>query len=199
MSNINELLYMARMKDETAIQILMDEMKPRIRCDIRQIIGVYQPLRGYEEDFMQEGGICLFTAMETFREDRRCSFPTYLAIIVKRRIWALVRKLNHSHSQGFNMTIALDQPYAEEEGLLSLLENTDRLGDPEYYLHFTIALENLNDLREVFRDRDHDIYDAWTKGDRYEVSRQRLGLSYKQYEGRLRRLRNKVRTVVRTA
>ena len=199
MSNINELLYMARMKDEAAVRILMDELKMQIRYDVTDIINIYGPLRCYEEDFMQEANLCFYVAMETFREDRNCSFPSYLTIIVKRRTWALVRKLSHSHCCGFNQTVALDHQYAEGESLLNLIENRDAMSNPEYYLHYTLALESLEGLMGALTERDGIICESWSQGEQYDISRKKLGLSYKQYEGRLRRLKHRVREVVYAA
>ncbi len=196
MSNVNELLYMARMNDETAIRLLMEEMKPQMRFDVREITSTFRPLRNYEEDFMQEAGICLFIAMETFREDKNCSFPSYLAVIVRRRIWALANKLNHTHAIGFNHTLALDYPYSEDESLPSVMENRDAMANPEYYLRYSLAMESLKQLCKKLSEQEIVIYDTWTKGDRYEVSRKELGLTYKQYEGRVRRLRSRIREVV---
>ena len=199
MSNVNELLYMARMNDETAMGLLMEEMKPQMRYEIREITNTFSPLRNYEEDFMQEAGICLYVAMETFREDKRCSFPSYLTVIVKRRIWALAKKLSHTHSIGFNHTLALDYPYTDEETLLNILENPDAMSNPEYYLRYSLALESLKGLCRRLTERESVIYDTWIKGERYEVSRKTLGLTYKQYEGRVRRLRSRIREAVYSA
>ena len=199
MSDINELLYMARMNDETAIRLLMEEVKPQIRYSVREILNSYRPLKYYEEDFMQEAVICVHKAMETFRDDMNCSFSSYLALIVKRRLWALARKLSRSLSQGFNHTIALDCQYADEESLINVIENRDAMSNPEYYLRYTLARDSLRALCRTFNERENVIYDAWERGEKQTVSSRRLGLTYKQFEGRLRRLRNRVREVVYSA
>lgn len=194
--NIYELLYMYRMKDEDATRILFEIMKSVREYELSQILAVYTVVKNYEDEFRLEADVCFTSAVDLYSEERECSFQSYLHLIVRRRYWHMVKRLKHSYVPGFNQTVELDREIIDGESLLNLIRNQTPLNDPVYSMQYMHAAEELLRFSTTLKEKERIICQCLLNGDSYETAARTLGITYKQYDGRLRRLRKKIRDAI---
>ena len=196
MENMNELLYMVRMKDEWALEQIYSEMVVGLDAELNALIKIYRPLYIYRDELKQEEMISLVAAIENYRPERECSFRSYAATVARRQMWHALRKLNHQYISGFNSTLLLDDAMLDQKSFLTLLISKDVLSDPVYRLEMKEAQLRIKETVDKMNDRDTQIFNSWLTGKKYTEESKRLGLTYRQYEARLSRVREKIRDAV---
>ncbi len=197
MENMNELLYMARMKDEWALNRIYSEMGTGMEAELNILIKTYRPLQIYRDELKQEEMISILTAIETYRPERQCSFQSYASMIARRQMWHAVRKLSHQYISGFNSTLLLDDLMVDQKSFLSMMISKDVLSDPAYMLAMKEAQRRIEETVKNMNSRETQVLNSWMTGGKYTDESKRLGLTYKQYETRLSRVREKVMSAVK--
>ena len=192
MENVNELLYMVHMKDEWAMRRLMDVMRTGYESEVAAAVHMYLPLHAYRDELAQEAWLTLPNAVETFQPDRNCSFRVYAALIARRRIWRAVRKLGRQYVSGFNNTVLLEDCLQERPAGWQMLAAKDVLSDPRYVLAMKEAQQRLQETVEQMSDKEKAILRCWARGGKYSTNSEQLGITCKQYEGRLVRVRSRI-------
>lgn len=82
-----ELIYLIRDSDEYALNLMYEKYTPFI-YKVMKGVNVYSR---YEEEFLQEGYMCLHTAIKTFDMDFNKTFFKYFEVILKRRFYRLIK------------------------------------------------------------------------------------------------------------
>ena len=173
--NPYELIYMSRMGDEYAQTTLFLQYEGLLNALVNQTLLAYPTVRRYRDDILQEARISLFQAINQYQESKSASFKTFVCLVVKRRIWNVVRDIlvEYQH-KGFD-SISLDD---QEVNYYEILEQNNRLAEPEYYMQYQNAANRLS---------------CWMASESYQEASKRLGLSKKQYDGRLQRVKRKIK------
>ena len=111
-------------------------------------------------------------------------------MVVKRRIWNVVRDIlvEYQH-KGFD-SISLDD---QEVNYYEILEQNNRLAEPEYYMQYQNAANRLQEEIGLLDEEERDILSCWMASESYQEASKRLGLSKKQYDGRLQRVKRKIK------
>ena len=193
MENMNELLYMVRMKDEWALEKIYSEMMIGLEAELNSLIKIYRPLLIYRDELKQEEMISVIAAIENYRPERECSFPSYASMVARRQMWHTLRKLNHQYISGFNSTLLLDDVMMDQKSFLNLMISKDVLSNPVYRLEMKEAEQRIKETVEKMNSKETEILNSWLTGGKYTEESKRLGLTYKQYESRLGRVRKKIR------
>lgn len=195
-SNAYELLYMSRMCDEWAQKALFLQSRQMQKTMIQVIIARFRPYRIYEDDMLQEADLALIYAMDSYREDRQCSFKTFLSLLTKRRVWTALRHYSTDSLVQMHDTLTLHSQVSEDEPYYETFEQKDPLSNPEYRLHFNDAVNRLNETVETLSNEEKQILDFWITEQPYQKACDAMGVSYKAYDGRLQRVRKKIRSAV---
>ncbi|MBQ9327225.1 MAG: sigma-70 family RNA polymerase sigma factor [Solobacterium sp.] len=196
MENVYELLYMIRMKNEWAMNRLCAHMNEMVVIEVNHLIKEYAPLVRYRDDMIQEGQIVVARAIETYRNDRFCSFYTYVTLAVRRRLWQVIHTLNTQAEFGFSGTVEYEEDSDMMMAATNLAASPQMLWRPEYHLAYNEAYHRLEQMVQTLSEDEKRVLDTWIEGGTYTMNCEKLGLTYKQYDGRLNRLKKKVRKTV---
>jgi RNA polymerase sigma factor, sigma-70 family len=188
--NPYELIYMSRMGDEYAQTTLFLQYEGLLNALVNQTLLAYPTVRRYRDDILQEARISLFQAINQYQESKSASFKTFVCLVVKRRIWNVVRDIlvEYQH-KGFD-SISLDD---QEVNYYEILEQNNRLAEPEYYMQYQNAANRLQEEIGLLDEKERDILSCWMASESYQEASKRLGLSKKQYDGRLQRVKRKIK------
>lgn len=196
MENINELLYMIHMNDEFALKELLRVLTPGYEAEIANIVKPYPIFGNYKEEMREEMFCTVYIAIESYRYDIDCSFRTYAMLIARRRMYRLIYTMHHKFVAGFNRTGSLDLQIRNKTDVGSLFASRDMLSYPEYVLDMNEAVVRLEETVDRMPKQFRQVYDTWCAGYKYKAGSERLGITYKQYESNLRKVKRMVRQAV---
>lgn len=191
MENIYELLYMSRLCDEYAYRRLLKIFEPAVGAIVKGYLSRFSSYHLSREDLFQEGRLALGQAIETYRSDRGAGFRTFAEVVIRRRIVSCIRAA--VHKQEYDSKLGLDDMVAENIHVYDCVPAEKGLGDPEYYLAYTCAEENLYRAIGKLNQKEQHVLAEWMRGSSYKEAAKRLGVSSKSYDSRLQRLRQKVK------
>ncbi|MBO7702847.1 MAG: hypothetical protein J6S26_00270 [Solobacterium sp.] len=192
MDNIYELLYMVHMNDRWSLQWMLVKLRPVIEVSVSTVLATHPRLAAYHDDMVQEAQLAILSAIDTYRDDRGASFRTYAGTLIKRRIWSFVRAITSSMDFISREIYLEGRTYCDLPEVRNNVTANSWMNDPVYMLRYHEAEERFVKLVNSMKDREVQILKTWIEGGTYEMHRESLGLTYKQYEGRLRRIRRKV-------
>ena len=195
-SNAYELLYMSRMCDEWAQKALFLQSRQMQKTMIQIIISRFRPYKIYEDDMLQESDLALIYALENYREDQKCSFKTFLSLLTKRRIWTALRHYSTDSLVQMHDTLTLHAQVSEDEPYYETFEQKDPLNNPEYRMHYSDAASRLQRTIETLSSEEKQILDFWITEQPYQAACRSMNVSYKAYDGKLQRIRKKIRSAV---
>ena len=193
--NVYELLYMSRMGDEFATEALFHRYAGFISKIVSVCIDSYKPLLHYRDDLLQEALISLYKAVDCYRDDQSTSFKTFLAVVVKRKVWSLMRTLS-KEVQYMKDSVALDSALDDDECMYSVVPSRDKMMDPVYAMHYRIAQDNLKQTLKEMNESERSILASYVNEESYTEAAEKNGISVRSYDGRRFRLMRKVRKAV---
>ncbi len=197
--NSYELLYFYHQNQSDGLRALAAEHEPMLRAQVNQIIAANRLMALYREEFLQESRIMLVAAAEYYRFDQGCSFRSYLQLIAKRKIYQRIRHYTSGADVPFHIMLSLDSEICENTTVYEVVKSPDLLSEPEYALNYKEANLRLNRAIGDLKPMEQKVLREWESGCPYEESCQRLHLSYKAYDGRLQRVKEKVRAIIQDA
>lgn len=188
-TNMNELLYLIRMGDPSALRDLLKELEQPIEIRVCLQIREDENLRFQFEDMKQVASLSVLKSIDSYAEGKGTSFRTFALFCARRAITDYARQSRTQHQVNYGERIFIE----DCEALSAHLKSHNGLGDPVYYLSFNEAKERLDRCYRAMKKKEKDVFHTWQKGLSYREGCQELGLlSDRQYEGRLRRVRTKV-------
>lgn len=191
--NPYELLYMSRTGDAYAARALFHLYKRILVHEARNAVEVCPCLNGYWDDLMQEGILALYKAIDTYREDRQSSFSTFLTIVIKNAMITYVRNVKRKRQGNVQHLFSLDSMISENNPVLEMLEQKNRLTDPEYVFRMHQARESMMEQVSMLNPDEQQVLLSWMEGNSYQECAEQMGITTKQYDGRKQRLRKKIR------
>ena len=163
---------------------------------MNQTIQVYPPVKNYKDDLLQEARLGLLVAIHCYREDNQASFKTFLCIIAKRRVWNVLRQLSTiGRNEGADI-LALDAMMNEDETFYDVVEQQNKMFNPEYYYQYVDAFKQMTQGIMSLSHREVDVMRSWYDGDCYEDAARNQNCTVKAYDGRLQRVRAKIKDYI---
>lgn len=197
-ANMYELLYMIRMKNAEALEELFYEYRRCIDAEIASQISRHSVLRSFRDDLMIEGQVGIVRAAECYRPDQACKFSSFAAVVIHRRIQQAAKHFRILAAEHGMNPLSLDLCDADMNApFTNLIPARDCLSDPEYRLHYNEAKRRMNETVGKMNDTERKILHSWTEGGSYVMKAEKMGMTYRQYEGKLGRVRRKVFSAVR--
>lgn len=192
--NMYELLYMSRQGDSYSLQALFSALENDLVVFVRTVISQYSLLEVYHEDLDQEARIALYQAVSGYREDRNCTFRTYANMVVKRRIWSVMRSYSRKTAVQFHKTCSLEENIGTlEKDRIEYITKIRNMEDPEYKIYYILALEKLNAYIGRLNKDERMILETWMNdGDRKECAK-KLGCTDKSFSSRLSGLKHRIK------
>ena len=93
-----------------------EALAKRYMCLVRACARPLFLAGGDSEDLIQEGMMGLINSMQTYSEDRLCSFRSYAELCIKRRILSAIKAANRLKHTPLNSGLSLDELYSEDDG-----------------------------------------------------------------------------------
>lgn len=187
------LIEKCRNGEEEAQREMLRQYDDLLHIIVNKTIKLYPRMYYHYDDLLQEARIAFFNAVSQFKDDKRACFKTFASLVIKRRIWNVVRNLlveyNHKGFEG----ISLDD---EEINYYEIIEQSNRLAEPDYYMKFNIAKTALQNEIAQLNCAEREILSCWLVNDSYDIAAKKLGISKKQYDGRLQRIKKKIKQAV---
>lgn len=152
--NDNELLYLIREKEDSALEIIYQKYTPMIK----KRIGDFKIKYKNQDDFFQEGLITLKKAIETYKDEYGKTFNKYFDLLIQRRFIQLLKKeskyfYNVSVVEDVDTIVCLE----EKKEVLTLNDvDTSNLSTFENQVMELIYIENMKAL-EVSEKLNCDI------------------------------------------
>lgn len=196
-NNPYELLYMYRLGDEKALNMLFKNYEALFVSIVDNAVSTRRELHIYREDLMQEARCAMLEAIESYREDRNASFSTFLAVVAKRRIWKVLRYYLNGTRVQFHECVYLEDETESGTKLYNLFSQPDRMAEPEFYTNYRVAEDALYDTVQDMTEMERKILHAWMSEESYEIASKHCGIGVRGYDGRLQRLKKKIKNSIK--
>lgn len=191
--NPYELLYMYRTGDPHALGMLTKTYGGFLMNIVETSLTGMPDLVHMWEDMYLECLLGLQDAVECYREDKESSFSTFLTIVARRRLWRFLKPVIRQRNQLKGKAYYLDDAVNEHGSLYDVLPQMDMLNDPVFFADYNRLKENLDQMICGMRADEKAMIYAWMQGESYVAASARMGMSKKAFDGRMNRVRNKVR------
>ena len=196
-ANTYELLYMIRMKNAEAMEELFEVFRRCIDAEIAVQISRYQVLRTFRDDLTIEGQVGIVHAAECYRESPACRFTSFATIVIHRRIRQAAKHFRLAAAEHGLNPLSLDLSDTDmSAGFTNLIPTKDKLSDPEFHLYYNEAKRRMKRAVRKLNPMERKVLYTWTEGGSYVMKAERLGMTYRQYEGKLGRIKRKVLAAV---
>lgn len=195
--NTYELLYMIRSGSEAALRELIKMYEPTIHMLVSISAQRQEYYAFYHEELYDEGVIALEQAVYTYREDKAASFNTYAIVLIKRRMWNLLRAHTCESDAYDPHKLAY---FSDMENGISSIESSvfcrDVQSDPSYQYRYSEAARRVDKVMKEMKPAEQMIYAQLLEGRSRKAIIEKLGCTSKAFDGRLRKIRDKVRKAV---
>lgn len=188
--NPYELLYMCHMGDECARRAIVEDYRQTAEYIVSNMLATQTSMKGYRDDLIQEALIAISEAVDLYREDRDSSFRTFVSLVIRRKVWKM---LKHYRTIGFGQEDSLDKQLSDDMTLQDRLVSTNKMLDPEYVFRYHMAESNMKSAYASLTSQEKEIYHAWMDGISYKDGAEKFHCTQRAYEGKLRRIKQKVR------
>jgi len=189
-----ELLYMIHQNDEESLAILLQRYHAVIWAIVHELSPKPVPYEIDLEDLHQEGTLGLMDAVNRFREDKEISFGTFARVCIDRQIRTALRKYRSHTYRLLSKAVSLDSPINEDEDLtlLDVLAIDNRQADPIYCTDVKWAQEQIPMIKEGLPEYQWDIYHYHALGYSYREIAQHFGISEKDVDNVIQKIRKKI-------
>lgn len=186
--NENELVYMARQKDENALVMLIDEFRPFVYKTYYQLKPMWSFL-DIDECF-QAYMIALNNALYYYREDKQTKFSNFVYLCTTREIKAVIRKESAHKDSVFCYASSLDNHLCDNEEIYLVDVLAKPNSDP---LEMIKAASLENEAYKLLDTKiDRDILKLRLMGYNYKEMSEILGCSSKTIDNCLQRIKRKI-------
>ena len=194
--NCYEYLYMARTGDVYALNMLFQMHSGMISAVVGSMIAHYPPLYIYREDFTQQARIALSEAVDYYRGDQSARFQTFVELVVRRTLLSELRHLMAPQFVQPHNVRSLEARVAEREPVYELIASKDHMMEPDYHLGYQLAMERMDERVLEMNAMQKAVYTTWQDGSEYQEAMVQLNMTYKSYDGRLQRVKQKLKDAI---
>ena len=182
-----ELVCLAQLKDENAI----DELFDRYKYIASAVAHSYFLNGGDAEDLLQEGLVAVFKAITSF--NGKSSFKTYVYTCVKNRIFNVIKSSNRYKNLPLNNYLSLS-------GSLDSDSDSDKneiivdkhFGPEEVYINAEAENELKSIIGKVLSKFEYQILVYYLKGYSYREISENIGKKEKAIDNAIQRIRKKI-------
>lgn len=191
--NPYELLYMYQTGDPMALGMMAEAYGGFLNTIVEQTIMSCPQFSRERDDLFMECLLALHDAADCYRMDMESSFSTFLTVLSRRRIWRMLRPKLRNICEAGTKEVYLEDAITETECWYDVISQRGRMYEPEYFTAYQDLREQLDAMFLKLRKEDQRVLYSWIQGDNYRKASEKLGMTLRAYEGRLNRLRTRVR------
>lgn len=192
--NDNELVILAREKNEDAINVLYDKYKPLINKKCSNYFK-YVKDKGIDfNDLTQECLIGFEESIRNFNLDGDTLFYTFASICMDRQIVTLIKKINRDKNKLLNEAISIETCIEQNNKLLDKIE--DNSYNPELDILGTLEYQELYDkIIKVLTNFEECVFNLKIQGFDYEEISNVLDKDTKSVYNAIGRIKDKIRGI----
>lgn len=194
--NPYELLYMLRMDDRRAQELIYREYIGMVRSVAAALTASFPVAKPYREDIIQEGSLMILAAADRYREDRDAGFSTFLNVLIHRRISNAIRSISRKYPNGHNDMLELSSDLFDCGVLEEAVPQTNRMFEPEYYTEYQLAKERYDKAVEKLSAEERKILNVCVTESDKKRSAEKLHMNQRLYYNASARIRRKIITEV---
>ena len=158
-----ELIYMAKEKNEEAIEMLYDKYKPLLEKKAREYYSLSKN-KGVEfSDYLQEAMIGFEEAIISFDNYSNTLFYTFVNLCVDRQLKTAFVKLNRGKHKILNEAISLDYMYKDEVSISDFLKE-DKSNPEDLLIEIDDESELYNKILKILTKNEKEVLELKLKG-----------------------------------
>jgi RNA polymerase sporulation-specific sigma factor len=195
---------LVRLIQDTRDQEGFETLYKRYQKSIWGIIhGLVRPPIPHEislEDLHQEGSIGLTKAIEQFDFNRENLFSTFARVCIEREIRSALRKYRSQSYRMLSQARSLDMNVTEDNSLqlIDTIEDRKPEFDPVHMMQVAWAVDQIPLIREKLPDIQWEIYTLSQLGYSYKEISSQLGVTEKDVDNTIQKIRKKLRALFDT-
>ena len=194
--NIYEIIYMVRMGDPSALNILMDSFHETIACHVRRFCKDHPYEQFEQDDLIQEGMIGLFKAVQNYEPDQNSSFFSFAKLCISRQLYSAIEASRRKKHSPLNSYVSLYDMTEEKEPLINTME-AHKNSNPEELLVSQEYAELLESkLEESLSDLENRVLYLHLMGTDYRTIARLLDKSPKTVDNALQRIKAKTQKIL---
>ena len=194
--NIYEIIYMVRMGDPSALNILMDSFHETIACHVRRFCKDHPYEQFEQDDLIQEGMISLYGAAGTYRYDKCSSFDTYAYLLFENRLKNISRHARTNKEASVMNVYHLNEIVRGfDVEMIELIEQSDCLSMPEYVFAMKEAYDLLCETVMEMTEKQKMAVADWA----HEICLHPYGKNGTKEDRRRQAMVHRVRQLIRNA
>ena len=197
--NDEELIHMVRENSEDAKDIIFNKYSYIIDIEVKKYL-YYASNLGYDyNDLYQDAMIGFVDAINSYREDKKASLPSFITICVDRKLQVSITKAGRLKNKMLNESLSLDHNYNESTTPLKDMISDNSENDP---LESILKEENFHELKEsidkTLSQNEYEIFELMIKGIKYNEISKITGKSLKQVDNTMQRIKSKIKAIIKT-
>ena len=170
-----------------------NELSLRYRPLIKKCTRPYFLVGGDEEDLIQEGMMGLISSIQTYSDDRQCTFRSYAELCIKRRILSAIKAANRFKHTPLNSGLSLDELYSEDDSTGVMIADERYNLTPEQLIIREEELENFRTLCAcLLSGLEKKVLDLYLEGLSYEEIAWGVEKPVRSVDAALQRIKKKL-------
>lgn len=191
---VEELVKLAQEGDQLAYTTLVNTHKDFLSMmSSKYIMDKEDP-----DDIEQLATIAFWEAISSYNPEKNGDFRAYAGMIIKRRLTDELRKDSADKRKVNAEAQSLDEPIdSEEGGAIGDNVPSKSLSPEDYYIGEEGARELMKYMEDNFSEREINVVKLRIKGENMDTMMEETGMSYRQVENTLLRIKNKLADYLR--
>ena len=186
----DELVMLAREKNEQALEILIDRYKELVNMKVSK----YFIIGAEKEDIVQEGLIGLYKAIKNFELNKQNSFKSFANLCIERQLITAIKTSNRQKHIPLNSSVSLNTTVYDNDDDISLMElfisktaedPLDTITKKEYYKIIG------NKIDKNLSEFEKKVLARFAAGDSYVKIAEKLETPVKSVDNAIQRIRKK--------
>lgn len=191
-----ELIELVNENTEEAKDLLYEKYKYIIDIIMAKYNKTFYVLKMDQKEVRQEALLAFTDALINFSDNKGASLPTFISLVVERKIQNTVRKADTIKNKKHNQNYSLDYEYeAYNKPLI------DIIGDPNSDPYIKIESKERtqilkNKIKETLSQFEHEVYKLLINDFTYIEISKILNKTPKQIDNTIQRIRNKIKNLL---
>ncbi len=195
-----ELVCLIREKKEEYVEELIKRYRRSIWAIIHKLVKPPISSDIDLQDLYQEGLLGLMHAVEHFDASRNILFVSFANKCIENEIRTYLRKQRSLNYRVLSSAISLDMPISDDDNLclMDTVSSNQKCFDPVYLAHIAWAKDQVPMIRESLPDLQWSVYHKHHLGYSYKEISQEFGISEKDVDNIIQKIKKKVRVMFDT-
>ncbi len=189
-----ELIMLYHEEDELAKNLLFMKYKPIIDILISKYRKIINANNIDYQEVYSECTVGFSDAIKSYQDDKKTTLPTFITICIERRIIALIRKYGQEKYRIYNESYSLDYVSDNLDKPAIELISDDKQPDP---LNEITDIENyqefVTNMKKILTKKEYEVFTFMLRNFNYQEIARILGVSKKQVDNTIQRIKNKIR------